>query len=100
MLTGPDFYDDDATFSTYSQRRRQADAPNDTLEKPVLLELIGEPAEKRFLDLGCGDAAIGRELLAHGAAAYVGIDGSHKMAALAAQTLGGTSKQFTSGNGS
>ena len=42
-----------------------------------------------MLDLGCGDAAIGRESLQNGAAAYLGIDGSANMVALATQTLAG-----------
>jgi SAM-dependent methyltransferase len=87
--TGPTFYDDDTVFATYQQRRQRADNPNDTLEKPVILELIGDITGKHVLDLGCGDAAIGRELLQAGATAYVGVDGSANMAALATQTLVG-----------
>jgi SAM-dependent methyltransferase len=87
---GPQFYDDEHVFANYYAARRRADAPNDTLEKPVIVELIGAPAGKRVLDLGCGDGAIGRELLDLGAAVYVGVEGSRKMAALAAQTLEGT----------
>jgi len=39
---GPDFFDDDEVFKTYMQRRRMLDGPNETLEKPVLWELIGQ----------------------------------------------------------
>lgn len=39
---GPTFYDDEVIFKTYMARRQQADNPNDTLEKPVILKLIGE----------------------------------------------------------
>jgi SAM-dependent methyltransferase len=88
--SGPTFYDDDAVFVTYMQHRRRPDNPNDTLEKPVMLELIGSPAGRRILDLGCGDAAIGRELLERGAL-YVGVEGSQRMADAAAQALAGTS---------
>lgn len=84
---GPDFYDDDGVFATYLQRRQRADSPNDTLEKPVIMELIGAVTGRRVLDLGCGDAALGRELLQHGAAGYTGVEGSHKMAMLATQAL-------------
>ena len=52
---GPDFYDDDAVFATYMARRHGSDNPNDTLEKPVLQELVGSLAGQRILDLGCGD---------------------------------------------
>ncbi|MCB0246822.1 MAG: methyltransferase domain-containing protein [Anaerolineae bacterium] len=90
---GPDFYDDDAVFATYQGRRQRPDSPNDTMEKPVIVQLIGEVAGKHVLDLGCGDAAIGRDLLQRGAASYLGVEGSHKMAALARQTLAGTPGQ-------
>ena len=79
--TGPDFYVDDAVFATYQGRRQRPDSPNDTMEKPVVVQLMGEVTGKRVLDLGCGDAAIGRELLQRGAASYLGIEGSQKMAA-------------------
>lgn len=90
---GPSFYDDDEVFATYTRRRRRADSPNETLERPVILELVCPISGKRVLDLGCGDAAIGRTLLEGGAASYVGVEGSTKMAALAAQTLQGTGGQ-------
>jgi SAM-dependent methyltransferase len=90
---GPSFYDDEAVFATYMRHRQRADTPNETLEKPVIRELIGPVAGKQILDLGCGDAAIGRELLQQGAAGYVGVEGSHKMAAVATQTLASTAGQ-------
>lgn len=92
--TGSNFYDDEAVFATYKQHRQRADTPNETLEKPVLMDLIGSITDKRILDLGCGDAAIGRELLHQGAASYVGIESSHKMAAVARQMLADTSGQI------
>jgi SAM-dependent methyltransferase len=72
------------------RQRRHADNPNDTLEKPVLLELAGELSGKRILDLGCGDASFGREVLAQGCRTYLGVDGSQKMVAAARQTLSGS----------
>ncbi|MBD2498375.1 class I SAM-dependent methyltransferase [Nostoc sp. FACHB-280] len=89
--TGPNFFDDEAVFANYMQRRQGVDTPNDTLEKPVFMDLIQPITDKRILDMGCGDAAIGRELLQQGAASYIGIEGSHKMANLAHQTLANTS---------
>lgn len=76
---GPDFYDEDSVFATYMARRHGPDNPNDTLEKPVLQELVGPLAGQRILDLGCDDAAFGREALAHGCQAYVGVEGSWKV---------------------
>ncbi|TFI53381.1 class I SAM-dependent methyltransferase [Mastigocladus laminosus UU774] len=91
---GPNFYDDEAVFATYMSHRQRVDTPNDTLEKPVIMDLIRPTTGKRILDLGCGDAAIGRELLEHGAASYTGIEGSHKMATVATKKLAQTTGQI------
>lgn len=88
--SGPEFYDDDAIFATYVQTRRRPDNPNDTLDLPVILDLAGDLAGQRILDLGCGDAAFGRMALDQGAAGYVGVEGSRNMVAAARQTLAGT----------
>jgi len=90
---GPDFYDDDTVFATYASHRQHTNTPNDTLERPVFLQLIQPIVGKQILDLGCGDATIARELLQNGAARYLGLEGSQKMSALAAQTLANTSGQ-------
>ncbi len=97
-LLGPDFYEDPEVFETYLARRDRVDNPNDTLEKPVLLELLGNLSGKRILDLGCGDAAFGREALQLGCAAYLGIEGSRNMLALAEQNLTGTAGQAIQAN--
>jgi 2-polyprenyl-3-methyl-5-hydroxy-6-metoxy-1,4-benzoquinol methylase len=91
---GSQFYDEDAIFAAYMQHRQHPDNPNDTLEKPVIRELLGAIEGKHILDLGCGDAAIGRELLEQGAATYTGVEGSAKMVAVAVQTLAGTTGQL------
>ena len=91
--SGPAFYDDDAVFATYKAARQRRDSPNNTLEQPVMLELAGALVGRRVLDLGCGDAAFGREVLAHAGSAYLGVEGSRNMAALASETLVGTSGQ-------
>jgi SAM-dependent methyltransferase len=87
---GPAFYDDDAIFNTYMARRSRSDNPNDTLEKPVIFELVGELTNQRILDLGCGDAAFGREALTKGCQTYLGVDGSRHMVEAARQNLAGT----------
>jgi SAM-dependent methyltransferase len=92
-LDGPSFYDDDQVFATYMRHRSGDETPNDTLEKPDLLDLIGSPVGQRVLDLGCGNAEIGRELLAAGATAYLGIEPSQNMVREARETLVGTSGQ-------
>ncbi|MCC7367743.1 MAG: methyltransferase domain-containing protein [Chloroflexi bacterium] len=90
-LDGPRFYDDHDVFTTYQRHRSRDESPNDTLEKPDLLDLIGEAAGRRVIDLGCGDAQIGRELLDAGAAAYLGVEPSENMLRLAREALAGTS---------
>jgi SAM-dependent methyltransferase len=87
---GPAFYDDDAIFNTYMARRSRPDNPNDTLEKPIILELAGDLTNQRILDLGCGDAAFGREALSKGCQTYLGIEGSRRMVEAAQQSLVGT----------
>ena len=88
-MDGASFYDDNDVFNTYMQGRQRTETPNDTIEKPVMLELIGAVQGKRILDLGCGDAVFGREALTNGCESYVGIEGSQNMVAVAQQTLAG-----------
>ncbi len=91
--SGPAFYDDDAVFATYMAARQRPDGPNNTLEQPITLELAGDLAGRRVLDLGCGDAGFGRMVLAQGGGMYLGVEGSRNMAAAARETLLGTSGQ-------
>jgi SAM-dependent methyltransferase len=84
------FYDNNDIFKTYAARRQRTDNPNDTMEKPIIFELIGELTNQRILDLGCGDGTLGKEALAKGCASYLGIDGSHNMVNTAQQILAGT----------
>lgn len=94
-LDGPSFYDDDEVFARYSRHRLRDETPNDTMEKPDLLDLIGSATGLRVADLGCGDAAIGRELLAAGSRSYLGVEPSQNMIAVARETLTGTEGQVT-----
>jgi SAM-dependent methyltransferase len=89
-LDGPRFYDDDQVFATYMRHRQRDESPNDTLEKPDLLDLIGSAVGLRVVDLGCGDAQIGKELLAGGGASYLGVEPSQNMIGAARETLAGT----------
>jgi SAM-dependent methyltransferase len=92
-LTGPFFYDNDAVFATYIQRRNSKTSANDTLEKPILMDLLPSPAGKDFLDLGCGEATLAEALLAAGATSYLGLDGSANMVARAHKQLKGSPAQ-------
>lgn len=88
---GPGFYDNEAVFATYMRgRATRLDSPNETLEKPIFDELVGNLADLRILDLGCGNAAFGLEALQKGCHSYLGIDGSHKMVEVAKEKLSGT----------
>jgi SAM-dependent methyltransferase len=91
VYDGSAFYDDDAIFETYMTRRQRENNPNDTLEKPVILQLAGDLTNQRILDLGCGDATFGREALLRGCQSYLGIEGSSNMVSSAQQVLDGTS---------
>lgn len=87
---GPAFYDDDAVWAAYVRTREAwPDNPNDTLERPILRELIGDLSGLRILDLGCGAAGFGVTALAEGARAYLGVDGSRNMIERAEASLAG-----------
>jgi SAM-dependent methyltransferase len=94
---GSEFYDHPEIFDTYWSRRNRSESANALLEEPVMLELLGDPAELRILDLGCGDARFGVDLLARGCAEYVGLDGSQKMIEQARETLEGTAGHLVHG---
>jgi SAM-dependent methyltransferase len=76
---GGAFYDDYELFERYQQHRAWPLNPNIVMEGPALFDELGPVSGLRVLDLGCGDAEIGRELLNAGAARYRGIDGSTRM---------------------
>lgn len=89
-IEGPNFYDDAAVFENYMKRRERADTPNDTLEQPVVEELLGSAIGQDFLDLGCGDGRFGLRLLSAQASSYFGVDGSENMIRTAQANLSGT----------
>lgn len=84
---GPDVYDDITFFKNYMKRRNRLDSPNNIIEKPIMLELIGDVEDKKILDLGCGDGKFGVELLDNGCSSYEGIEGSEFMVKEAAKHL-------------
>lgn len=87
---GGTFYDDPELFERYQQHRGWSLNPNVVMEGPAVLEELGPVSGLRVLDLGCGDAEIGCELLSAGAARYRGIDGSERMIRAARGVLAGT----------
>jgi trans-aconitate methyltransferase len=90
---GASVYDEKEFYENFRKRRNRPESPNSIIEKPILFELIGNVAGKKILDLGCGDAEIGPELLEQGGAYYLGIEGSKNMARAAAVNLEGTTGQ-------
>jgi SAM-dependent methyltransferase len=95
---GGAFYDDRELFERYRQHRAWPLNPTVVMERPALSEELGAVSGLRVLDLGCGDAEIGRELLNAGAARYRGIDGSTLMVETARRTLAGTTGEAVVGD--
>jgi SAM-dependent methyltransferase len=95
---GPEFYDNDVVFQSYMQFRHGVDNTNVTMERPKMLELVGDVAGKRILELGCGDAAFGREALLNGCQKYLGVDGSLNMIAVAEHNLANTAGRVICAN--
>ncbi|MGR5910986.1 class I SAM-dependent methyltransferase [Bacillus pacificus] len=78
-FTESDVYNNEAFFEQYMKRRYRENSPNESLEKPAFFQLISNVKGKRILDLGCGDAKFGEELLEKGCHSYTGIEGSELM---------------------
>ncbi|QOR64971.1 methyltransferase domain-containing protein [Cytobacillus suaedae] len=76
---GPEVYDQKDFLSNYMKRRSRKDSPNNAIEGPIIFELLGDFQNKDILDLGCGDASFGKELLNQGANSYIGVEGSEQM---------------------
>jgi hypothetical protein len=47
-----DFYQNEATLKDYLEFRHSPQSPNETIEKPAFLELLGDVQNKHILDLG------------------------------------------------
>ena len=76
---GASVYDEHDFFSNYMKRRNRLESPNNCIEGPIIQELIGNIQGHSILDLGCGDALFGKELLTLGAKSYTGVEGSKQM---------------------
>lgn len=87
MTKGYDFYDEEAVFDYYIDRRKRPDNPNDTIEEPAFMEVVEDFRDLDILDLGCGDGRFGMQLLAEGCASYVGVEGSQRMVEIAEKRL-------------
>ena len=95
MVTEPSggtFYDDPATHARYRGNSEPARFdPTVVMEGPAVWAAVGDPTGLRVLDLGCGDAGFGRQLLRAGCAGYHGVDASSLMVEHAELNLAATS---------
>ncbi|MEI2666274.1 class I SAM-dependent methyltransferase [Rossellomorea sp. LJF3] len=84
---GASVYDQTDFFSNYMKRRNRQDSPNNAIEGPIMYELMGSIQNNSILDLGCGDASFGKELIHKGAKHYTGVEGSKQMVEAARSNL-------------
>lgn len=92
---GPSAYEEKDFLANFLLRRNRMDSPNNSIEKPVIYELLETVQNERILDLGCGDALFGKELLQAGALFYHGVEGSEEMNRLAEQNIKGLHAEIT-----
>ena len=76
---GAEFWDNEAVSDRTISDHDRDSSPNNSLERPVIVELVGEVTGKDILDLGCGDGNFGLELLNAGCRSYLGIESSSRM---------------------
>ncbi len=90
ILSPGSFFDREDVFARYRWLRDDPGSPVLAIERPIVLDMIGAPQGLEFLDLGCGNAWIGRHLLDHGAKRYLGLDVSRSLLNEARIVLAGT----------
>ncbi|MBR1147535.1 bifunctional 2-polyprenyl-6-hydroxyphenol methylase/3-demethylubiquinol 3-O-methyltransferase UbiG [Bradyrhizobium sp. AUGA SZCCT0431] len=90
VLSPGAFFDREDVCTRYRQLRDDPAAPVIAIERPIVLDFLGEPKGREFLDIGCGNAWIGRYLLDRGAKRYLGLDVSHRLLSEAQHILSGT----------
>ncbi len=79
MTTGSEFYDTAHIFETYRKNRSRNNTPNETLEAPIIRNMVGDVTGQSVLDVGCGNGLYGKELLDNGAVQYTGLEPSQRM---------------------
>jgi 2-polyprenyl-3-methyl-5-hydroxy-6-metoxy-1,4-benzoquinol methylase len=72
-------YDDPRFFAGYSQMDRFRSGWGAAMEHASFVELLGDVAGRRVLDLGCGAGQLALRLAQAGVARVVGIDASERM---------------------
>lgn len=91
---GATYFNDDRRFTDYAEHRHRPNSPNETLERPVIVELVGDVTALDILDLGCGDGLYGRELLAAGCRSYTGLESAQSMVAVARGAVSGATAEI------
>ena len=91
---GATYLNDAQRFHGYAAHRHHPESPNETLERPIINEMVGEVRGLDVLDLGCGDGLYGGELLDAGCRSYTGVEAAQTMAAAAATQLPGGAAQI------
>ena len=84
---GSSAYEEKDFLKNFLRRKNRAESPNNSIEQPVIYKLLGDFQNQSVLDLGCGDALFGTELLERGARYYHGVEGSEEMEKLATANL-------------
>lgn len=98
LVAGRSFYDDQRVFERYRRHRESGRlSPNYVMEEPAFLAELGSVEDMRVVDLGCGDASLGRMVLDLGCLSYLGIDASENMAAAARAALKDTDGEVRHG---
>ncbi|TWT07566.1 class I SAM-dependent methyltransferase [Planococcus sp. CPCC 101016] len=92
---GASAYEEKDFLANFLKRRNRAESPNNSIEKPVIYDLLGALQNQRILDLGCGDALFGKELIESGVLFYHGVEGSEQMSKLASANLAGLEALIT-----
>jgi len=95
--SGESFYDQPDVFDRYVQHRTKIDNPNQVIEAPIIVAMIGDPKGKDVLDIGCGYGEMARYLVKNKVASYLGIDPSSRMIEHARQQLDHPLVRFQSG---
>jgi SAM-dependent methyltransferase len=72
-------YDDETFFSGYTQLDRFNHPFGHAMEHGAFIEMIGDVAELRVLDLGCGGGQLASYVAGKGAASVTAIDASERM---------------------
>ncbi|MEJ3653222.1 class I SAM-dependent methyltransferase [Actinomycetes bacterium KLBMP 9759] len=78
-MSRQNIYDDPIFFNAYQGLRSREAGINAALEQPAVQQLLPDVDGMDVLDLGCGDGARSRDLVAAGAASVIGVDASARM---------------------